>query len=336
MKVLSSFNPVNYTQKTNPSFSGKVSVFSKKMDKILQSTNVSQSENLNLLSLLKKNMVKQIKKKAFLGEGCKAIVLSLDSKYVLKLQKNEPINLEVMNIPFDKFRDLNFKSYFGGVVAKFGNVSVLKNVSKSGKHLPAGVPASFAENNLQKACVDYYENIYLPRFASLPQKSFDDVAYDFKLLNKNSGDGYCFDVRNPNNFVLVGKKIKIVDCICKSFEEKMTTTDLLTPFLFFQDVSNECLFSTKALNNRRKLFKKIILAGIKNDLPLVNGGNSFVFEEVLESLCKAKVNSNCFIKDLNLLKSRASNKNELLGLTKQYLNSIFDVKNQDFFSCCFR
>ena len=329
MKILPHRHYANCVRISNPAFTGRVSVFSKKMDKMLKSSVISYSENNNLLNILRKVLTKKIKTGTVLGEGNRGIVLGLDSKYVLKIDKNSPLKLDVMSVPFNKFSDLSFKSYLGGVVAKFGNVSILKNVSKTGKHLPAGVPTSFVESNCPKECVEYYEKKYLPRFASLPQKSFDDVAYDFKLLNKSSGEGHYFDVSNPNNFVLVGRKIKIVDSICKSFEKEMTTSDMLSPLLFLQDVSNECSYSSTALNNRRKLFKKIILAGIKNDLPLMNEDCSYVFEVVLEELCKSKVDTNRFNKDVSLLKSKFSNKKELLSHAKQYLNSIFDAQNDD-------
>ena len=329
MKILSQQNYINPRITTNPNFSGRVSVFSKKMDRIIKSTNSTQAENVNLVNLLKKMLDKKLKKKSFLGVGCRGVVVPLDSKYVLKLDKTLPLKFDIMSIPVDKFRDLTFKSYFGGIVAKFGNVRVLKNVSKTGNHLPAGVPTYFSEHNSLKDCVEYYEKKYLPRFASLPQKSFDDVAYDFKLLNKNSADGHCFDVRNPNNFVLVGRKIKIVDSICQSFETEMTTADLLSPFLFLQDVANECSYSAGALNNRRKLFKKLILAGLKNDLHLMNGGNSFVFEEVLEYLCKSKVDTQRFSSDILNLKLSHPNKKEFLSMVKKYLNNIFDASNYE-------
>lgn len=330
MKISIHSNYINYRKNTCPAFAGRVSVFSKRMDKLIKSSNPSQAENLNLMNLLKKIINKKTKEQSILGEGCRGIVFSLDSKYVLKLDKSSPLNLEFMSIPFDKFRNLNFKAYVGGVVAKFGNVRVLKNVSKTGKHLPAGVPAYFSEHNLQKDCVEYYEKKYLPKFASLPQKSFDDVAYDFRLLNENSRDGHCFDTRNPNNFVLVGKKIRIVDSICQSFEKEMTITDLVAPFLFFQDVANECTYSVRGLNNRRKLFKKIVLAGLKNDLPIDNGGNSYIFDEVFEYLCKPKVDSSRFRSDILNLKAAYSNKKEFLSVAKQYLNSVFDASNTDF------
>lgn len=329
MKILTQCNYkiVSHNRPAYPVFAGRLSVFSKKMDKMLNSTNTTQRENLNLLNLLKKMLHKSAKSKSVLGEGRRGVVLSLDSKYVLKLDKNDPTKLDFMNIPSDRFRNLNFKSYFGGIVAKFGNVQVLKNVSKTGNHFPAGVPVSFVKNNLNKECINYYEEIYLPRFASLPQKSFDDVAYDFNLLNKNSGEGHCFDVRNPNNFVLVGRKIRIVDSICKSFDDEMTTTELLAPFLFFRDISSECFYSAKALANRRKIFNKLILAGLKNDLPLMNNSSAYIMEEVLENLCKSKVDTKCFVNDMLQLKAVSSNKKELLSLAKRYLNSIFDSSN---------
>lgn len=329
MKISSKQNLLNYKQRTYPNFASKVSIFSKKLDKIIKSTNSTQDEDIKLLNLLKKIINKKTKEKSFLGEGRRGIVLLLDSKYVLKIDKNTPLKLDFMSIPFDKFNNLNFKSYFGGVIAKFGNVHILKNISKTGKHTPAGVPSHLTAKNHHKECIEYYEKKYLPKFSSLPQKTFDDVAYDFKLLNKNNDGGYCFDVRNPNNFVLVGKKIRIVDSICQSFENEMATADLLAPFLFFQDVANECTYSTNSLPHRRKLFKKIVLAGLNNDLPLMNGSNAFIFEEVLENLCKSKVNAQRFHSDIIILKEKFSNKKEFLAMTKRYLNSIFDTKNED-------
>ena len=83
MKISIHLNYINYRKNTCPAFAGRVSVFSKRMDKLIKSSNPSKAENLNLMNLLKKIINKKTKEQSILGEGCRGIVFSLDSKYVL-------------------------------------------------------------------------------------------------------------------------------------------------------------------------------------------------------------------------------------------------------------
>lgn len=270
----------NHLQKRScPTFGGYLSKFSKRLDKVLTQKECSFNDSIFLQNSLEKIVAKRLKNNDVLGEGSMARVLKIDSKYVVRLSRwDNPVVTGFDEKYVDPYRDVKLKTYKGAYVAQFGDAQILENISPTGKQMPAGIPLQMTLHASKEDCKKYYEDVYLPTFAKLPQKVYDDVACDFEQLNMlNDGSWYIFDILNPNNFVLVGKKIKIVDKIAKISEDShrmegyddkyidkgMSTTDMMRVFLMNQDCLNECEFSQKSLPLRRELFKKLAIAGIK-------------------------------------------------------------------------
>ena len=157
---------------------------------------------------------------------------------------------------------------------------------------------------------------------ALPQKAFDNLASDCAKLNKLQG--YMFDFKNPNNFVIVGDEIRVVDSICPTLSyQNNSIANLMRVFIWAESVGCEAPFSQKLLEPRRELFKKIILAGMKNDLPVCSGGGEFVFEEVAELLCRSKVPASKIEATLNKIKMSCSDVSKRLEQTEKYLDTIF-------------
>ena len=189
-------------------------MFSKRLDKVLNKKSCTIADSIFLSDKLEKIKKRRFAQNAILGEGMQAKVVKIDSKYVMRSSPNSIIG-DFNNIYFEESPWCKLKNYYGDCVAKLGDVEILKNVSKTGTHLPAGVPKKMIDTSTPEECRKYYENVYLPKFANLPQKAYDNVAQDCSKLNLyyDGESWYRFDVINPNNFVAVGKKIKIVDNI---------------------------------------------------------------------------------------------------------------------------
>lgn len=334
--------------RNKPVFGGYVSAFSKKLDKVITHGICSVDDSFYMQDELNKIIQKRLEKNEILGEGTFAKVLKIDSKYVLRMTKSITKTLEgFTGFGCDNRSYFGLKTYYGDYVAKFGNVQVLRNVSATGKHIPAGVPSELSNSKTSEECRKYYEETYLPLFAKLPQKAFDDVAYDFATLNLYCSDGwYRFDVFNPSNFVLVGKQIRIVDNLVKNTDDAnflraysengrdcaMSTTDLMRVFLMMQEPRVECEFSENALPFRRELFKKIVLAGMKNYLPLSNDENVFCLEKVAEILCKSNNQTQQIHAKLErFAEDYTKNPKKTLKNVADYIDSIFQPKEIEIF-----
>lgn len=242
----------NITPKTKhytPSFQAYYkSSFGKRLEKALKNTNTSDGlqEEFNKILAKKKNSDNKI------GEGSYGSVYRIDDYYVFKIYHKTGAQTGNFKASYEnKFQDL--KVYCGKVLAKIGNVEIIRNVTKNRKDF------------LQMAnpSVDGIEayNHSLKEFISLPQKAFDKLAKDFMTLNSihNSNLYYSFDTNNPNNFIKVGKSIKIVDDIdwtpCKQ------PNDIYNLMHIFIKKDGD-------INLKKEIFKKCALACEKQKLPM--------------------------------------------------------------------
>ena len=327
--------------KNQPTFEGYISAFSKRFDKVMKNAECSVDDSFYMYNQLNKIIKKRLKNTDVLGEGAFAKVLKIDSKYVLRMNNIQMFCVENFKSDYHSVKkDLGLRTYYGDYLAKFGDIQILRNVSSTGKHIPAGIPSKLLQTGTSEECDKYYDEVYLPKFANLPQKAYDNLANDFDILNLcYDDDWYRFDIFNPNNFVLVGKQIRIVDNITKESynpnylapysetlpDNRMSTTDLMRVFLMMRDLKTECSFNEKTLSLRRELFKKICLAGIKNQLPVVNDNNIYCFEKVAEVICNANCDSDKIIPKLEkFTNDYCENPKKTIKDSSLYIDSIFE------------
>lgn len=272
---ITNFGFNNFNQQ--PMFGTRVSALGKQIDKVVFNKGKDCHNVTKLYGMLFDYIRNPNIKSKMLGEGFHEKVFSIDDKYVLKYKQNQRPVLGTFSFnPREVGIDLgDLKSYFGKILMRFGDVKILRNVSSNGEHIPAGIPRMMFGKFPKEKLIDYYNKEYLPTFARLPQRSFDRIAKDFACLNSKSKYYYGleFDTHNPNNIVLVGKStLRIVDDINEVIdEEPNTVSGLLDIFL---KRANTCMLAPKTEENRSlrlELFKKVILAGEKYELPLSSG-----------------------------------------------------------------
>lgn len=244
---------MNSIKKDNyyPSFQSYYkSAFSKKLERVLQ-TGEGKEE-------IADDFAKFIKKKRFIlekkiGSGQYGSVYRIDDYYVFKiyhtyipriapLQVNESTNI---------FQAL--KTYCGRTVAMLGNIEIKRNVTKDKN--------KFVQLNSARTNYEDQYNHSLAEFSSLPQRAFDNLAKDFSILNTIHSNSLFrkFDTNNPNNFIKVGKSIKIVDDI--DFVSSKNPNDFFSLLkLFIRKDGNTDL--------KKEIFKKCIIASEKNKLPM--------------------------------------------------------------------
>lgn len=322
-------NNYNAPQYRPQQFTGYKSVFSRKLESVVARGKADEPEKTFLTDWMKKFVDIKLRAKRRIGEGFHGEVYKIDDKYVLKIHKHYRPQADIMDdIPKLKFSSL--KTYYGEPVASFLDIKILKNVSSNGKHIQAGIPEKYSRTMTDEQCNKYLENVYLPIFSEVPQKSFDAIAKDCDTLNKMGREyvTYAFDYLNPNNFVLVGKTLRITDVICKeSTQNPNTVSDLLYVFIQKSGLDTYAEYSKKAEPLRRELLKKIVLAGMRHNLPL--GDNPYgrkVWQVVSSDLCKSKEYHLTIIDNLKKLQEEIPDTKLRLKKTEEYLDEIYKPK----------
>ena len=246
----------------NPNFCGYKTDFSKKLNRYLSQETRDKGKEKTIVECLSKIMPEKITDKNIKGSGWHGIVYGIDDDYVVKVGRRATPKIGKFVIPKEKpIKEL--KTYYGNIIARIGNMTIMKNAFKTKNVLPAGLPGRWMSRGEKLA---YYNNVYLRHFVSLPQGAYDKIAQDFKTLNTL---GKQFDTINPNNFTADGKTIKIVDEITPAKEKNPNTlSKLFKVFVNSYDANTTAEFDYLAIPRRKELIKKLILASEKYELPL--------------------------------------------------------------------
>lgn len=149
---------------------------------------------------------------------------------------------------------------------------------------------------------------------------------NFKILNNIPAfrESYCFDYHNPNNFLLVGNEIRIVDDIdLVKTPNPNNLTALLTPFLHSLNAYKTAKYEESFAKDRGIIFEKSILAHEKAELfinPFDKRGMG-ILDSTL-SLTELKTTGTELIKTLEEFRSKIPNVETRLEHVKNYLESI--------------
>lgn len=242
-------------------FNGYKTSFSKKFENFMKNETISAENLSDLQNSLRDVVSRKMTPKYYMGEGRFNKVYRIDDYYVFRLNKDyQPsVQTPVKN----QIPKRNLKTYWGDILAKFGNISIVKNAIGNKKDIVnAGIPFELLTASPYKRKIAMIKS--LKTFAKLPQGAYDKVAKDFVELNKQS-DGYRrhFDCNNPNNFIKVGKQIKIVDDISETYHSP-DCYDMLK--VFMKDYNVPMSKNIKKL--KRVIFQKCIIASSKAGLEL--------------------------------------------------------------------
>ena len=194
-----------------PSFCGYKSEFGKILDKYLAEPVHNKAEEKDIIDVFSKTVSKKMSPKNEMGRGCHGTVYAIDDDYVFKIANRSTPRFGKLSIIADILVN-NLKTYYGSVVARIGNMEIMKNAFKTDDVLPAGLPMRWMSRGEK---LEYYNEVYLKRFCELPQSAYDKLAEDFKTLNSLGKE---FDTKNPNNFIADGNDVKIVDEISAAKE----------------------------------------------------------------------------------------------------------------------
>lgn len=295
----------------NISFYGYKTKFSKDLERFIAKKRPSESDSFELKNKMSELVEKRVNDKYFVGEGKSNKVYRIDDYYIMRFNKyskpyvSKPIKEKASE-------DIGLKAYFGDVLVRFGNIKIIKNAMAGKKDtVEAGMPFNLLKSNNMKL-----KNTAIKRsvseFVTLPQSAYDKVASDFNTLNKNS-KGYHrkFDCYNPNNFIKVGKQIRIVDDIEDGLEAH-DTADMLNVFIREYDTK---ITDKETINQRKQIFSKCILASVKNNLEI----KPFRIEKYIAKL-GLKTDAKTFASNVEAINKQPEKTK--YNVLKEYLNNL--------------
>ncbi len=299
-----------------PSFCGYKSEFSKNLEKYISSGIRNEHKEQELADSFCKMLPEKMAEENEKGKGVHGVVYGIDDDYVFKVGRFEFPKLDKLQLLTDNFVE-NLKTYYGNVIAKIGDVEIMKNAFKTKDALPAGVPRKIMSDSEKKS---YYANVYLNRFSKLPQEAYDKIAEDFKILNFAGKE---FDTINPNNFTADGNEIKIVDEIVDTGSYGGNNlAKMFRVFINSFDDEQAALYDVAAENGRKSLFKKLILAVEKSELPYAKGFSDRDELNLAMQLCGYHEQFSEIEKTLRNYRNTYFDMDERLQKVKEYLDEL--------------
>lgn len=316
-----------YNSANSVNFTGYRTMLGKKIDQVLKLDKISADDNRFLVNEIKKLLSKRLEQSKNMGEGTQNRVYKIDDKYVLRIPINKSIMLSnQVVLKHRKFASL--KNYYGEALVELGNVQILKNATPGKNSMPAGIPKVLPDNYKKNDLTGYYNNLYLPTFANIPQKSYNALAKDMSILNSIrdvNGVNFSFDYYNPNNVVLSGKTLKMTDDIAPTFiKNSNSASDMFNVFLKQLNDGIPAIPSTKLTPLRQIIARKILKASIVSNLPITSEGcANNVFGYVIKFLCNSKDEPSKVFETVNNIKNSAKSLKQRQIELDKYLDTIF-------------
>ena len=315
-------NPIS----SSPNFSGHSRHIQTQIDRVI--THPADSAlNKKLADTIKLGLSSILTPEKFIEEGSHNAVYKITRKYALRLPREAKINSDELPQTVNSGKGIfsNIKSYFGEAILEMGKLQILKNV---GHHRPAGVPEHLTKFFNKNKIYKYYLNTYLPRFAFIPQSSYDTLAKDINKLNEITlgPHRYClFDSINPNNIVAKSGKLYLVDEIDTHCDRSYSNTSakLLEIFINRATKDIDAPPAGVRLPLVRKIFKKVILASTKANLLHANSKWDYMNWQKALKKCSIKNDAAEVISSLEDIEYRYSNPEERVRKTKAYIDNLF-------------
>lgn len=226
-------------------------------------------------------------KEYYMGAGAFNKVYKIDDFYILRINNCANHNNVFFERPDHTFENemiAQLSCYYGNPIANFGDVQIMKNAIGDNDFIVAG-DVMYTDKFTKR---DYFKNKYLPAFATLPQKAYNNLAKDIKVLSDN---GYSFDMSNPNNFIKVGNEIRVVDDISSLYNEFRFDTPMLYMFLNTDSAIKD--FEPQDIKNMQTIVKKTFIAMQHAGIDWNLNEKSSLYSDVLQM-----VNINVTIKEI--------------------------------------
>lgn len=320
--------PIN----TKPAFKGHSRELEKVLDKIAAHPELKTAESGHVIEKIKEALKDIIRPSRFIGVGTHNIVLKVTNKYAARIPLGSNITKDNIgeNLVWGQDVFKNLRNYFGEAVVQLGKLQILRNV---GPQQPAGIPQHMIKMFGSARLKKYYLEKYLPRFARLPQHSYNELACDLAQLNdmKFGARRYgIFDSINPNNIVTSKGKLMLVDEINTMYDKSYgnTTAKLLEVFINRAGAEMEAPDSGDKVKYVRKIFKKTILSGIYAGLVHADCKEDYRNWEIALKKCKINDEPYKVIQMIENIESMPVTKSEKMNKASKYLQSLFGISHK--------
>ena len=190
-------NNISYGH-SNVSFRGANSeqmlkLVEQQVDSLMDGSHLNILARNKFAKLLKKALPDIMSEENFINKGRDSKVYRIGDKYIAKIRRgyyedNAIKFYHPVTFPNQKFKDLSV--YYGSPVVRVGHVEILKNATPDSKSICAGVKYCGRDNAPSAEAIEEYEEKFLPLCASLPQESYDELAFNLKKLNRKRGLGF--------------------------------------------------------------------------------------------------------------------------------------------------
>lgn len=321
-------SPINCNYNTYPNFRGKSRELEKVLDVVLEKGVATPEDNKLIIEKIKAALNDILKPSRFIEEGSHKAVYKITSKYAARVPIMEKLTPKNIGNAFEwgQNRFKAMKNYFGEPILQLGQFQLLRNI---GINTPAGVPEHLAKKFGKGQLNKYYLYKYLPLFAQVSQQDYIEFAKNLDKLNgmKFGARMYgVFDSLNPNNIVMSGGKLFLVDeidLLCdKSYAN--TTAKLLNVFINRASKDYEAPDAGKRINLVRRIFKKVLISGVVANLVHAVSKEDFRCWEI--ALQKCKITNTPASEVLNMLEDITCSKvdeKEKINMTTKYLITLF-------------
>ena len=263
------------------------------INEYLSASSMNILAKIRFHKFLNKSIGYIMKPENFLNSGKESKVYKISDNYVARIKRGKYENnaihcYDIAQNPNRKFNSLSI--YYGEPVVKLGNIEILRNATPN-QFTTCGIV--WKGKYPTKEAINKYHEEFIPTCAAVPQEGYDEFAKCLKKLNgirhrnlnplnkinehmpENSHNGfgkkisYTLDVINPNNVLISDNSFKLVDSFFKvSSKNPNSVYTMLEPLLIRLTPDKCAEFDAKTAPLKKNIFRKILIASEKAELPL--------------------------------------------------------------------
>lgn len=312
-----------------PSFKGRSRELEKVLDNVVGKPEISEKEKNLIIEKIKNALQDILIPSRFIEEGTHNAVYKITTKYAARVPVNTQITPSTLGEGFEWGKGIfsRMRNYYGEPILQAGKFQILHNI---GFQMPAGIPEHLSKTMSEHQQKKYYIEKYLPKFASISQYNYNQIARDLAILNEmrfGPRSFGLFDSLNPNNIVYGKKSLLLVDEIETLCDKPYanTTAKLLEVFINRATKDREAPDAGEKVKLVRKIFKKTLIAGMYADLLHADSKEDCRNWEIALRKCQIKTPLFEIINKMEQIGAMPFDMDEKITIAGRYIDTLFSV-----------
>lgn len=312
-----------------PSFKGRSRELEKVLDNVVGKPEISEKEKNLIIEKIKNALQDILIPSRFIEEGTHNAVYKITTKYAARVPVNTQVTPSTLGEGFKWGKGIfrNMRNYYGEPILQAGKFQILHNI---GFQMPAGIPEHLSKTMSEHQQKKYYIEKYLPKFASISQYNYNQIARDLAILNEmrfGPRSFGLFDSLNPNNIVYGKKSLLLVDEIETLCDKPYanTTAKLLEVFINRATKDREAPDAGEKVKLVRKIFKKTLIAGMYADLLHADSKEDCRNWEIALRKCQIKTPLFEIINKMEQIGAMPFDMDEKITIARRYIDTLFSV-----------